>query len=140
MKKFHLLFLIIFIFLPNYSGAFIDLKKYAECEIGIKDIEGWYNTTQTFRELSFKFIAYDKEFLYWDYDQEEEKFKDSNDYEGKKILNSGKFLVSEGYSYWIKFNKIDGSIQVSISSKKNIILNGNCEKTTKSKINKTKFN
>ena len=75
MKKIHFLFLIIYIFVPNYSGAFIDLKKYAECEIGIKDFANWHNIGKPLKELSFKFIAYDKEFLYWDYDQEEEIFK-----------------------------------------------------------------
>ena len=139
MKKFHLLFLIIYIFLPNYSGAFIDLKKYAACEVDL-DFANWYNNGKPLKKLSFKFIAYDKEFFYWDYDQEEEIFREKNYYEGKKFLKSGRFIVSEGYSYWIKFNKIDGSIQVLAPSEKNIIYSGNCEKTTKSKINKTKFN
>ena len=138
MKKLYLLFFTIYLLIPNYAYPFIDLKKYAECDIKV-EIENFFKEKKPLRGVSFKYIAYDKEFLYWDYDLEDEVFKEKKKYDGKKFLKTSKHHVKQGHHYWIKFNKINGKISIFAPYEKNLIFYGNCEKTTRLKINKTKF-
>ena len=137
MKKISFLFLIVYLFSLNNAYALLNLKTYTKC-----DMEYAGNFILGKKPYgSFKYFAFDKKYFYWDYDEEKEEFSREMDYSGKNILVSEIMMSHIKFSdnYRILFRKKTGVLEIYFPKPDILALKGFCEKTTKFKMNKSKF-